>query len=314
MAGDLSCSEAINELARTFFRIPQLPQLETINLKFNPVDDNQTNSDGEDRLSLQSSILGILHASFSVRGPSKLKSLSLLNIRASNPSPLEILQLQNIFPSLQCLQLSAVSDKAPNSDTFRNRWRYFWRTLRSCMVPIQTQIILTELTLHSDRFVGSVDSLSLRELHFPHLAVLSLRNIVFNPVRDDEFFILRHATTLFRLKLLTCKVLISIDRYPAPAQSIYINLAGDVEMSLRRHWDRIWDRFTADLTAVVTLNVDEGHKGREVRYVHPGINYRIGGSYSMIYAVESRNAADLAALQRFRMAVAARSTETRVES
>lgn len=146
-------SEAINELARTFFRIPQLPQLETINLKFNPVDDNQTNSDGEDRLSLQSSTLGILHASFSVRGPSKLKSLSLLNIRASNPSPLEILQLQNIFPSLQCLQLSAVSDKAPNSDTFRNRWRYFWRTLRSCMVPIQTQIILTELTLHSDRLL-----------------------------------------------------------------------------------------------------------------------------------------------------------------
>ena len=34
----------------------------------------------------------------------------------------------------------------------------------------------------------------------------------------------------------------------------------------------------------------------------------------MIYAVESRNAADLAALQRLRMAVAARSTETRVES
>ena len=306
-------TEAIDELASSFSRIHQLPRLETIKLEFTPIHDNYWpgDSDSRDRLSLQASILGSLAASFSVRASSKLTSLSLLNIRASDPTPLETLPLQNILPTLQCLQLSAVSDISPDPGTFRDRWHYFWSTLSSCMVPVQTQIVLTELTLHSDKCVGVFDGLLLPELHFPRLAVLSLRNIVFNPIQD-EVFVLRHAATLVRLELLTCKVLLSMDRHPAPAPSKYTNLAGEGEiMRVGQHWDRIWDRFTAELTAVVKLNVDECDSDEEVRYVHP----RIGAySYSMICADESRNAADLAALQRFRMTVAARSTEARVES
>ena len=298
-------TEAIDELASSFSRVHQLHRLETIKLEFTPTYDNRwpATSDSRDRLSLQASILGALAASFRVRASSKLTSLSLLNIRASDPTPLETLPLQNILRTLRCLQLSAVSDIAPDPVTFRDRWRYFWSTFSSCMVPVQTQIDLTELTLHSDRAVGGLDSLSLRELHFPRLAVLSLRNIVFNPIQDDEVFVLRHAATLVRLELLTCKVLMGEKRLPAPAQSKYTNLAGEVEMSFRQHWDRIWDRFAAGLTAVVTLNVYERYNDREARYVH-----RRGGLYTIISAIKSRNEADLAALQRFRMTVAARST------
>jgi hypothetical protein len=83
-----------------------------------------------------------------------------------------------------------------------------------------------------------------------------------------------------------------------------------VELNLRAHWDRIWDCFTAGLTALVTLDVDECHNDQEYRYVHR----MIGGSYGVMAAVGSRNTADLAALQRFRTTVAARSTETGMES
>ena len=298
---------AIGKLASSFARIHQLPRLETIHLRFNPVYDNETFSDNEVCLSLQASILGALAASFSARVPSKLTTLSLLNLRVSVPHPLEIFPLQTILPTLSCLQLSAVSDWAPNPDTFRDRWGYFWSTLCPRIVPVQTQVTLTELTLHcSTLFVGVLDGLSLHELYFPHLAVLSLRNIVFSPIQGDEDFVLRHAATLTRLELLTCKVLVDSNRRPSPAPSTYINLAGDVELSLRAHWDRIWDRFAAGLTALVKLDVDERHFDGEYRYVH---HRRDVGMYVVIYAVKSRNAADVEALRRFRLAVAARSME-----
>lgn len=301
-------TDAIKELASSFSRIHQLSRLEAINIKFNPVYDNQMSFYSEDHLSLlQASILGALADSFSARVPSKLTALSLLNLRALGPHPLETLPLQAILPTLQCLQLSAVFDNTQEPYTFRNRWRYFWSNLGPRMIPIQTQVFLTELTLHCDAFVGALDGLSLHELYFPHLGVLSLRNIVFNPIRGDEVFVLRHATTLARLEFITCKVLVGQNRVPSPAQSKYTNLAGEVELSLRAHWDRIWDRFTEKLTALVMLDVR--HTNLESQYVHR----RIGGSYSMIHAVKSRNAADLAALERFRMTVAARSTETHVE-
>jgi len=217
--------------------------------------------------------------------------------------------LQNIFPTQRRLQLSVVFDSAPDLDTFCGRWRHFWSTLSLRMMPVQTQVVLTELTLHSVAFVGALDGLSLHELHFPRLTMLSLRKIVFNPIRDDEDFVLRHAATLARLELLKCKVLIGLDIHPSATPSNYTILAGEVGLNLGAHWDRIWDRFAAGLTALVTLDVDERHSVRELRYVQHN-----GWSYLAIGAVESRNAADLAALQRFRMTVAARSTETRVES
>ena len=302
-------NDAIDGLASSFSRIHQLPRLETINLRFNPKYHIKMNSDGNGRLSLQSSILGALATSFNVRAPSKLTSLSLHNLRPSFPHPLETLPMQTILTRLQRLQLTPVYDRRPNSNTY-HAWCYLWQKLSLCTIPaVQTQV-LTELALHSNEFVGSFDGLSLHELHFPHLAVLSLRNIVFNPVKYDEVFVIRHAATLVRLELLTCKVCFGSTSLPSPAPLQYTNLAGDVEKSLRQHWDRIWDRFAAELTALVTLDVKGCHNDVESPYVQ-----RRGWRFLIILDVdESRYAADRAALQRFQMTVTARSTETRPES
>ena len=114
-------TNAIEELASLFSRIYQLFRLETINLRFNPVDGNESDSDSDGRLSLQSSILSAPVASFNVRAPSKLTSLSLHNLRASGPHPLESFSMQTILTTLQRLRLSAVFASYPDPSTVFNR-------------------------------------------------------------------------------------------------------------------------------------------------------------------------------------------------
>ena len=111
-----------------------------------------------------------------------------------------------------------------------------------------------------------------------------------------------------QLELLRCKVLVSDVRLLLSSEST--NLATDVELRRRPYWDRIWDSFAAELTGIVMLHVDERHRDRKYRYVQRNF----AGSYSVYGGGESRNVADLAALQRFRMAVATRSKETHIES
>lgn len=311
--------DAIRELESLFSRIHQLPRLETINLTFDPIYDKYSNVDLDDRgcASLQELILRALSASFGVRAPSKLTSLSLHNLRTSDPPALETFPFHTILTTLCRLQLSVLFDSIPIPSTFFARWRHFWSTLFPHMpaVPVQTQTSLTELTLHSDEYVGAHCGLSLRELHSPHLTMLSLRSIVFDPSLGAEDFILRHAGTLARLKLLECKVLMSANRFPSPSPCTTVTT--DVKLDPSPYWDRIWDRFAIELTALVTLYVDEPHDNRgfrtskEIRYVH----YR-SPHYRLIYGNESRIAADLAALKRFYATVAARaqSKEKYVES
>ena len=132
------------------------------------------------RLSLQSSILSALVASFNVRVPSRLTSLSLHNLRTSDPHHLETLSMQTILTTFQRLQLSAVFASYPDPSTVFNRWHGFWGTRWLQMIPVQSQLILTELTLHSDVPVGTDSGLSLSELHLSCLSMLSLRNTVFS--------------------------------------------------------------------------------------------------------------------------------------
>ena len=127
-------------------------------------------------------------------------------------------------------------------------------------------------------------------------------------IPSAEDFILRHAATLTQLELLRCKVLVSDVRLLLSSEST--NLATDVELRRRPYWDRSWDRFAAELTGIVMLHVDERHRDRKYRYVQRNF----AGSYSVCGGGESRNAADLAALQRFRMTVATLSKETHIES
>jgi hypothetical protein len=310
----------IRELESSLSRIHQLPLLEAISLRFNPVYKTCSDADldGQGRAVLQASILGALATSFSVCAPSKLTSLSLHNLRSSDPPALETFPFQAILASLQRLQLSVLFDCASVPSTFFARWCHFWSNLfpHTPAVPIQTQLSLTELTLHSDEYVGALCGLSLRELDFPSLSVLSLRSIVFDPILGAEDFILRHASTLARLELLDCKVLMSANRFPS--LSPCTTMATGVELGPSIYWDRIWDRFAAKLTALVMLYVDEPlenpmHSCTYFRYVHRRVEtYE---KYVLIYGDESRVMADHAALQRFYITVAAsaRSKEGRVE-
>ena len=86
--------------------------------------------------------------------------------------------------------------------------KHLWSTL-GAKVFVPTQQTLTELTLHSKMNVGASSGLPLASLSFPCLRALSLRNVVFEPSAGIENFILRHAATLTRLELLTCKLAIN---------------------------------------------------------------------------------------------------------
>lgn len=300
-------TSAIDELASSFSRIHQLPRLETINLIFYG---KWHNPDSKGRLALQESILGALAASFGVCAPSKLTSLSLHNLNPSVLSSLDSPAFYTVLTTLRHLQLFMILDPLGLNATL-DHWVHFWG-LCPHVILSPTQHSLTELTLHSAIYVGSSSRLSLRALHFPHLRVLSLCNLVFDRSVGAVDFILRHAASLVQLGLLMCK-LPFIDR----SLSQSATLAGDEESSDGPGcWDRIWDRFAAELTALVALYVDErrrdpwGIVSLECRYVEPGT----GVSYREVDAPEPRNTADAKALQRFGMTVATRSEEMRGKS
>ncbi|KAH9022808.1 hypothetical protein EDB84DRAFT_1618436 [Lactarius hengduanensis] len=302
-ASFLSPYRPINEittLSLSFSRIHQLSRLETIKLTFYPLYDNRLSFDGQSRLAVQASILGALTASFSVRAPPGLTSLSLDNLRIWELSPLESPSFQTVLTTLRRLLLSVLSDRAPDAVAFDARWCHFWGTLCPRMILAPTQHTLTDLTLHSDAPVGALSGLSLAGLHFPLLCALSIRGLVFEPSIGVEPFVLRHVATLVQLEVLACKLPNPVDLSLTSFQSLSTALSRDE--SGPDGWDRIWDRFAAELTALVTLNVD-----LECRYVELVFLWEA-------YVSELRYAADAAALRRFHMTVTSRSGEMRDES
>lgn len=292
-------ANAIRELANSFSRIHRLPHIEIINLTFYPIHDNRVpiysnplsvfdnrvDFDDGSRLAVQASILEALAASCKVRVPSKLLSLELHNLHTSDLSSLETAQFQKFLTCLRRLQLTVLQP------TSYGRKYNFWSTF-SPIILNPTQQFLTELILHSSVCIWPSSGFSLTGLHFPHLTALSVRNLIFVPSVGVEPFILRHASTLARLELLACKPPAYRELPPfewSPPSSDYC-------------WDTIWDRFAMELTALVTLNVDE----LDCPYV--GFFYRFNLSDE---AIKSHNAADDAALQRFHVVVTARSEEMR---
>ncbi|KAH9007449.1 hypothetical protein EDB85DRAFT_239055 [Lactarius pseudohatsudake] len=303
-------SSAVHELASSFSRFHQLPRLETINLTFYPGYGNRLDGGS---LALQSSVLGALASSFSVRVP-KLMSLSLHNLRIWDLSPLESPSFQTVLTTLRRFQLSVLFfDGTPDSDTDFERWCNFC-TLCPRMILAPMQHSLTELTFHSDANVGALSGLSFAGLHFPRLCALSLRMVIFEPSVGAKQFILRHATTLARLELLVCKLPVDPNIFLSPSPTAH---ARDESGSEPDSWERIWDRFAAELTALVALNVDErrsdrwGRTNSEFRYVRPDLERM---TYRETYTFTHRNAADAAALRCFHLTVATRSEEARGES
>ncbi|KAH9018278.1 hypothetical protein EDB84DRAFT_1679365 [Lactarius hengduanensis] len=281
----------IHELADSFSLVHQLPRLETINLTFCPVSDDSLDPDGGGRLALQASILDALAASFSVRAPPNLTSLSLCNLRILDHLPLESPSFQTFLTPLRSLELSVFIDRGLEPETFPASWCHFWTTTFPRMVPAPTHNSLTELTLHGGTPVGASAGLSLAALHFPRLCALSLRVLVFEPSVAVEPFVLRHAATLARLELLGCALPTGTDTHPS--------LSGSEESSPRpARWERIWDRFAAELTALVALHVDSW--GCLYLWPCPGVSFYLSTDHQ-------ESEADVAALLRFHMTVAARS-------
>ena len=287
-------SNAIQEMARSFSRINRLSRLETLNFTFYPINDN---SDRGSRHALQLSIFDALATSFRDRVPSRLMSLSLHNLRILD-LPSSQLPFQNLYKTLRCFQLSIVFDISRDNpmDPDRVTHSYFWGTLCPRMLLAPMQNALTEITLHSDYYIGTSSQLSLAGLHFPHLHELSLRNLVLEHSIGVEPFILRHATSLAKLELLTCKLPIYNGvpwiLFPPPSDPC---------------WDTIWDRFATELTTLVSLHVDD-----------PACSYVSIGFERFFYHLdmyrESRDATDFVALQRFQSVVTARSEEMHGES
>ena len=297
-------TKAIPELAILLSRLHQLPRLETINLTFFPPRRYHLDPDGPGRYALQASILGALAASFSVRAPSNLTSLSLYNLRTLDLSLLESPPFQNALTSLKRLQLSVLYDRATGPGTAYASWLHFWSTMCSSTVLSPTQHSLTELTLHSDVHVGASSGVSLRALHFPHLRALSLGRLVFDPSVGAERFILRHAATLMELELFKCMLPIE-DRYsfPTQIQPPSTILTRNEEFGLGyTHWARIWDCFAAELAVLVALHVNAGS---ERHYVYPLSPMPFPTLYERRAPAHFKEA-DVAALQRFHVVVAAR--------
>jgi hypothetical protein len=297
-------TEVIHELASLFSRIHKLPGLETVNLTFYPYHDSRMESDG---LTLQASVLGALAASFRVRVPPKLTSLSMHNLRVWNLSPLDSRRFKAFLTTLRRLQLSVLFDSVPDPETFPSRWCHFWDTLLPRILA-PTQHTLTELTLHSDEYLGASCGLSLAALHFPHLCTLSMRMLVFEPSVGVVPFVLRHAPTLARLELFACKMPIHPDAHippwaPPPPSSTTLSLDNG-----SRCWYHIWDLFAAELTALVSLHVDE--TGCSYISSGMGLSWELSRTSE---ALEPRDVADAASLELFHTIVASRS-ETRRES
>ena len=303
----------ISELACLFSRVHQLPRLETINLMFYG---NLLDRDGKDRLPLQGSILGALATSFGIRAPPMLKSLSLKNLYPSALSSLDSPSFQTVMKTVRHLQLFMVLDLITGMDTL-DHWCHFWGTLCPRIFLAPTQHSLTQLTLHSSAFLGASSGLSLRELHFPHLCALSLRKLFFDRSVGAEYFILRHASTLARLELLMCRMPIHRRQQPIPIPGTSAILARDEEPGSGLDcWGDIWDRFAAELTALVVLHVDEGQSSpsvgtrSEYRYICPDPSV----SYWEIDISAPPNIADAEALRRFQATVATQSRKFRMKS
>ena len=272
-------------------RIHQLPRLETINFWFSPMYHVSLSSDSGRCPPLQASFLAALTASFSVCAPSNLTTLSLQCLLVSGFPPESAPFLTHLTPALRRLYLS-VHNKIPLDDV---RWCNFWTTFFPHIILAPVQRSLTDLKLGSNMAIGSSSGLSFAGLYFPHLFALSLSNFFWEPSVGIELFILRHANTLARLHLYPCSLPEARLRLLSPSPSTA--LAEAEELSNR--WEQIWDRFAAEITALVEF----------CTYNSSYAIYDSDGYVRWTDVSESRKAADIAALQRFQTTVAARLKE-----
>ena len=289
----LSNPDLESSFSKFLSRVHQLPRLETIKLWFVPRYDVSVSSDNGSRPPLQTSFLAALTASFSVRAPSELTTLSLHCLVVSGFPSESAPFLTLLMPALRHLYLSVLND-IPLNDV---RWCNFWGTFIPRIILAPVQHSLTDLMLDSDITIGSSSGLSFAGLYFPRLSALTLSKFLWGPSVGIEPFILQHANTLAQLSLRSCSLPVTKLRLLSPTPSTALAEAEEPSNS----WEYIWDRFAAELTVLVALLTDSTF-------------YATCDSDKHVWEAgisDTRKAADNAALQRFRMTVAARSKEMR---
>lgn len=116
----------------------------------------------------------------------------------------------------------------------------FWQdTLPNYMLK-PSMAVLTSLVICSDLLDGYSRVFDLSDIFFPLMACLSLSKLLFGNMTAVEDFIIRHADSLEKLKLLSC--------------SVYIGRGTETSV---RPWAQTWTRFAEELHALRSVTVDQ---------------------------------------------------------
>ncbi|KIM88046.1 hypothetical protein PILCRDRAFT_269305 [Piloderma croceum F 1598] len=184
----------------------------------------------------------VMHGLTHAMCPPSLKELALLNLSAGVQGSYAASSFQKgIIGNITALSLSFTGDRVIGDLGSRENLSKIW----GYVVPelfLRPAQCLTSLTLCIDQDNGYIPCLSVVELHFPHLAFLSLRHMLFcHPQQgshDMEIFIIRHKMTLQSLVLDSCAMY--VDKWAiAPQQT----------------WLDIWNRFEIELDKLRDLAV-----------------------------------------------------------
>ncbi|KAI0027564.1 hypothetical protein K488DRAFT_90722 [Vararia minispora EC-137] len=157
---------------------------------------------------------------------------------------------------------------------------------------------LTALSLDSESYFGLKPPISLAEVHFPALTSLSLRHVQFCAHSGATQFVLNHKTKLRCLALEYCSIVIHATQE--------CKTGSDTDSTPPKLWSTVFGTFATNLESLVRLDVDYKLDPAFLNYVFQTTPYQFVGSYIGLSAVRTAEAADRAALEKFRETVTLR--------
>lgn len=231
----------IGALEFAFSDMHRLSRLKALSLGFWPTWRSESASTVKERcgefVSRQSKLL---EAVYNSKPSPALKSLTITNLCLLHPRP----DRRRRNPRLSIIsQLSDITlillSNAEHAQLAEGDGRPVVHGPRDYLPPSHSR--LDSLTLRSPRGLFHTHDLCPHGLIYPHLTSISLENIVLGrPSSTGSMisFILSHKTTLRRLELTRCSIIVT----------------DNTDDSLR-YWSHIWDRFSKDLTSLSELKI-----------------------------------------------------------